>query len=188
VVIGASTGGPRVVQQILSGLPADYGAAVMVVQHIAQGFSAGMVEWMALSSAMPIALAESGAALQPGHVIVAPDRCDLMLGGDGRVKLNAQPLLIPRPTIDITMQSVAEVCGSAATGVLLTGMGRDGAQGMRSIRRAGGYTIAQDEATCTIFGMPKAAIDLNAAQAVLPPDKIVEALTAHMSKRRGSGR
>jgi two-component system chemotaxis response regulator CheB len=186
VVIGASTGGPRVVQQILNGLPANYGAAVLVVQHIAYGFSAGMVEWMALSSAMPIALAEAGASVQLGQVLVAPDRFDLMLTSDGRLKLSAQPLLIQRPAIDITMQSVAEVCGPTATGVLLTGMGRDGALGMRSIRRAGGYTIAQDEATCTIFGMPKAAIDLGAAQAVLPPDKIIEALKAHIGTKRGS--
>jgi two-component system chemotaxis response regulator CheB len=188
VVIGASTGGPRVVQQILAGLPADYGATVLVVQHIAQGFSAGMVEWMALNSAMPITLAESSAAIQPGQVLVAPDQFDLMLTDDRRVKLSAKPLLMQRPAIDITMQSVADVCGRDATGVLLTGMGRDGALGMRAIRRAGGYTIAQDEATCTIFGMPKAAIDLNAVQAVLPPDKIVEALTAHIGARRGGGR
>jgi two-component system chemotaxis response regulator CheB len=175
-----------VVQQILAGLPANYGAAVLVVQHIAQGFSAGMVEWMALSSTLPISLARADAAIQPGHVIVAPDRANLMITDDGRVKLSTQPLLLQRPAIDITMQSVAEICGPAATGVLLTGMGRDGAQGMRSIRRVGGYTIAQDEATCTIFGMPKAAIELNAVQAVLPPDKIIEALTAHIRVKRGS--
>ncbi|MEI7769831.1 MAG: chemotaxis-specific protein-glutamate methyltransferase CheB [Chloroflexales bacterium] len=183
VVIGASTGGPRVVRQILADLPADYAAAVLVVQHIAQGFSAGMVEWMALSSAIPISIAEAGASIQPGQVIVAPDRFDLVLTSDGRVELSAQPLLIPHPMIDITMQSAAAICGPAATGVLLTGMGRDGAQGMRAIRRAGGYTIAQDEATCTIFGMPKAAIELDAVHAVLPPDKIAAALTAHSRKR-----
>ncbi|MEI6775867.1 MAG: chemotaxis-specific protein-glutamate methyltransferase CheB [Chloroflexales bacterium] len=185
VVIGASTGGPRVVQQILAGLPAHYGAAVLVVQHIAQGFSAGMVEWMALHSALPIRIAEANTALQPGHVIVAPDRSDLLITDNGRVRLSTQPLLVPRPTIDITMQSVAEICGPAAIGVLLTGMGRDGAQGMRSIRRAGGYTIAQDEASCTIFGMPKAAIELNAVQAILPPDKIIEALIAHIAAKWG---
>jgi two-component system chemotaxis response regulator CheB len=185
VVIGASTGGPRVVQQILAGLPAGYGAAVLVVQHIAQGFSAGMVEWLAGSSALPIALAETGAAPLPGQVIVAPDRFDLLLGSDGRLKLSAQPLLLQRPAIDITMQSVAEMCGPLSTGVLLTGMGRDGALGMRSIRRAGGHTIAQDEASCTIFGMPRAAIELGAAREVLPPDRIVEALVSHIGARRG---
>ncbi|MBX0326760.1 chemotaxis-specific protein-glutamate methyltransferase CheB [Oscillochloris sp. ZM17-4] len=186
VVIGASTGGPGVVRQILAGLPRGYGAAVVVVQHIAQGFSAGMVEWMAGSSALPIMLADAGAAIRPGQVIVAPDRVDLLLDDKGRVKLSALPLLLQRPAIDITMQSVAEAYGPLATGVLLTGMGRDGALGMRSIRRAGGYTIAQDEASCTIFGMPKAAIDLGAAHVVLPPDKIIEALIARVdTPRRG---
>ncbi|NNJ09312.1 chemotaxis-specific protein-glutamate methyltransferase CheB [Chloroflexales bacterium ZM16-3] len=184
VVIGASTGGPRVVQQILTGLPQSYGAAVIVVQHIAQGFSAGMVEWMSLNSALPISLAEAGGKLQPGKVLVAPDRFDLLIDANGRVKLSAHPLLLQRPAIDITMQSVADAYGPLATGVLLTGMGRDGAIGMRSIRRAGGYTIAQDEASCTIFGMPKAAIDLGAAHEVLPPDRIIEALTARVSVKR----
>jgi two-component system, chemotaxis family, protein-glutamate methylesterase/glutaminase len=185
VVIGASTGGPRVLQQILSGLPPNYAAAVIVVQHIAQGFSAGLVEWMSLNSTLPISLAEAGSRLQVSHVIVAPDRCDLLLGDDGRMKLSGKPILLQRPSIDITMQSVAEACGPLATGVLLTGMGRDGALGMLSIRRAGGFTIAQDEASCTIFGMPKAAIDVGAVQAVLPPAKIVEALTNQIVARRG---
>lgn len=185
VVIGASTGGPRVIQQILAGLPADYGAAVLIIQHIAQGFSAGFVEWMATHSMLPISLAEAGNRLKPGHVVVAPDRFDMMLGVDGRVKLSTQPVLLQRPAIDITMQSVAEACGPLTVGVLLTGMGRDGALGMLSIRRAGGYTIAQDEASSTIFGMPKAAIELGAIQEVLPPSKITEALIAYMAARRG---
>lgn len=185
VVIGASTGGPRVIRQILAGLPTNYAAAVLVVQHIAQGFGEGMVEWLALSSAMPIALAEAGQSVRPGQVLVAPDRHDLLLNRDGRVQLSSHPVLLQRPAIDITMQSAAAACGPLAIGVLLTGMGRDGALGLLSIRRAGGYTIAQDEASCTIFGMPKAAIDLGAAQAVLAPDKIIAALTEHAAPRQG---
>ncbi len=186
VVIGASTGGPRVVQQILAGLPANYGAAVLVVQHIAQGFSAGMVEWMAIHSTLPIRIAVADTVVQLGQVIVAPDRSNLMITDGGRVKLSSHPSFLPHPTIDITMQSVAKIYGPTAIGVLLSGMGRDGAQGMRSIRLAGGYTIAQDEATCTIFGMPKAAIELNAVHAVLPPDKIIETLTAYVATKWGS--
>jgi two-component system chemotaxis response regulator CheB len=187
VVIGASTGGPRVVLQILAGLPAGFGAAVIVVQHIAQGFGAGLVEWMAPSSPMPIDMAEPGLALQAGRVMVAPDCFDLLIEADRRAKLSEHPLLLQRPAIDITMQSVAEVCGAATVGVLLTGMGRDGALGMRSIRRVGGYTIAQDEASCTIFGMPRAAIELGVIDAVLSPDKIVDVLLAHVGARRGGG-
>lgn len=180
VVIGASTGGPRVVRQILAGLPRDFGAAVLVVQHISQGFGVGLAEWLATSVALPVAMADEGATLAAGRVLVAPDRCDLLVDAGGRVHLSATPLLLQRPAIDITMQSVAELYGAAALGVLLTGMGRDGAIGMQAIRRAGGYTIAQDEASCTIFGMPRAAIELGAVHSVLPPDKIVEALRARI--------
>lgn len=185
VVIGASTGGPRVVQQILAGLPANYGAAVLVVQHIAQGFSAGMVEWMRTRSAMPIRLAQAGEVLQIGNVLVAPDRLDMTFEPDGRIKLSDHPLLLQRPSIDVTMQAVAEFYASQSIGVLLTGMGRDGAMGMRAIRRAGGYTIAQDEASCTIFGMPKAAIDLGVVEAILPPEKIIEALINRVATKWG---
>lgn len=176
VVIGASTGGPRAVRQVLAGLPREFTAAVLVVQHIAQGFSAGMAEWLAASASLPVSLAAEGSALRPGHVIVAPDRFDLLVQPGGVVHLSGLPLLLQRPAIDIAMQSVAAFCGEQAVGVLLTGMGRDGAIGMRAIRRAGGHTIVQDEASCTIYGMPRAAVELGAAAAVLPPAGIAAAL------------
>jgi two-component system chemotaxis response regulator CheB len=176
VVIGASTGGPRVARQILAALPSDFPAAVLLVQHIAQGFSAGLVEWLAPGLALPVRLATEGDCLCPGEVLVAPDRLDLLVQPGGRVHLSGLPILLQRPAIDIAMQSVAAVFGSAASGVLLTGMGRDGAIGLQAIRRAGGYTIAQDEASCTIFGMPRAAIELGAARAVLPPAAIAATL------------
>jgi len=178
VVIGASTGGPRVVRQILAGLPAGFPAAVLVVQHIAQGFSAGMAEWLGQSSGLPVRLASEGMTLQAGEVLVAPDRQDTLLQRDGSIHLSASPLLLQRPSVDITMQSVAEICGPRAAGVLLTGMGRDGAIGMLAIQRRGGRTIAQDEASCTIYGMPRAAVELKAADTVLPPDQIPAALNA----------
>jgi two-component system chemotaxis response regulator CheB len=172
VVIGASTGGPRVVNQVLAGLPADFPGAVLVVQHIAAGFSAGMAEWLAHASKLPVVLASEGQPIRPGQVIVAPDQRDLLITSDCNVHLSENPLLIQRPSIDISMQAAAEVFGARALGVLLTGMGRDGAYGMLTIKRAGGSTIAQDEATCTIFGMPRAAIQLGAAQEVLPATHI----------------
>jgi two-component system chemotaxis response regulator CheB len=176
VVIGASTGGPRIVRQILAGLPADFGAAVVVVQHIAEGFSKGMVEWLAESIPLSVQLASENDQLMPGKVLVAPDRYDLLVKIGGRIHLSSQPLLLQRPAIDIAMQSAAEAFGPRTIGVLLTGMGRDGALGMQTIRRVGGYTIAQDKASCTIYGMPRAAIEQGAASAVLPPDQIIEAL------------
>ncbi len=184
VVIGASTGGPRVVRQLLAALPRTYAAAVLVVQHIAQGFSGGMADWLAESSALPVSLAREGDALCPGRVLLAPDRFDLLVQPSGLVHLSSLPLLLLRPAIDIVMQSVAAVFGAATTGVLLTGMGRDGAIGLQAIRRAGGLTIVQDEASCTIFGMPRAAIELGAAELVLPPAQIAVALAERVRASR----
>lgn len=181
VVIGASTGGPRAVRQLLAGLPADLPAAVLVVQHIAEGFSAGMAEWLSASLALPVRLAVEGDRLRPGVALVAPDRFDLLVRRDGQIHLSGLPLLLQRPAIDIAMQSVAAVYGASAVGVLLTGMGRDGAVGMRAIRRAGGYTIAQDEASSMIFGMPRAAIELGAAAVVLPLERIAAAVVARLA-------
>jgi two-component system chemotaxis response regulator CheB len=182
VVIGASTGGPKVVRQLLAGLPSTFAAAVIVVQHIAQGFSVGMAEWLAAASTIPLALATEGMPLRPGHAVLAPDRSDLLLNRDGTIHLSTSPLLLQRPSIDITMTTVAELYGASAVGVLLTGMGRDGAVGMRAIRRAGGLTIAQDETSCTIFGMPRAAIELGAAEMVLPPEEILVVLCERFAR------
>jgi len=176
IVIGASTGGPRVVHQILGGLPGNLAAAVVVVQHIAAGFSAGMVEWLAHDSKMPISLAQEGQTIRPGEVLIAPDLRDLLITHEGKIHLSETPLLIQRPAIDISMQAAAEVFGTRAIGVLLTGMGRDGAYGMLTIRRARGFTIAQDEASSAIFGMPRAAIQLDAVEEVLPPTLIAARL------------
>lgn len=176
VVIGASTGGPRVVCQILARLPGDFAATVIVVQHIAQGFSTGMAEWLSDQLTLPVHLATEGMRLQAGHVFLVPDQFDLLIQPNCTVHLSGLPLLMQRPAVDIAMQSVVAVFGAATTGVLLTGMGRDGAIGMRTIRRAGGFTIAQDEATSTIFGMPRAAIELGAADLVLPPERIANTL------------
>lgn len=172
VVIGASTGGPRIVNQLLASLPGNLPAAILVIQHIAAGFSTGMVDWLAHASTLPVALAREGQPIRPGEVLVAPDQHDLLITRELSIHLSESPLLIQRPSIDISMQAAAEVFGSRAIGVLLTGMGRDGAFGMLAIKRANGHTIAQDEATSTIFGMPRAAIQLGAAIEVLPASRI----------------
>jgi two-component system chemotaxis response regulator CheB len=172
IVIGASTGGPRVVHQILAGLPGDLPAAVLVVQHIAEGFSGGMVEWLATAGPLPVALASEWRPIQPREVLVAPDKRDMLITAAGRVHLSDSPLLIQRPSVDIAMQAAAEVYGRRTVGVLLTGMGRDGAYGLQAIRRRGGRTIAQDEASCAIFGMPRAAQILGVVDEALPPARI----------------
>jgi two-component system chemotaxis response regulator CheB len=182
IVIGASTGGPRIVNLVLAGLPSRAHAAVLVVQHIAAGFSAGMAEWLSHSSPLPVRLASEGQLIRPGEVLVAPDQRDLLITHDRKVHLSDNPLLIQRPSIDISMQAAAEVFGARSIGVLLTGMGRDGAYGMLTIKRAGGHTIAQDEATSTIFGMPRAAIQLGAAHEVLPAPLIAARLIERLSE------
>jgi two-component system chemotaxis response regulator CheB len=183
IVIGASTGGPRVVNELLSSLPGDLRAAVLVVQHIAQGFSAGMAEWLANASRLPVTLAVEGQAIRVGEVLIAPDTRDLQITSERTIHLSDSPLLIQRPSIDIAMQAAAEVFGARAIGVLLTGMGRDGAYGMLTIKRSNGYTIVQDEATSTIFGMPRAAIQLGAALEVLPAIRIAPRLVELIKQR-----
>ncbi|MBC8162626.1 MAG: chemotaxis-specific protein-glutamate methyltransferase CheB [Roseiflexaceae bacterium] len=172
LIIGASTGGPRVVNQILSSLPSGFPAAVVVVQHIAEGFSAGMAEWLGLGCRLPVVVATEHLVVKPGQVLIAPDRSDLLLEAGGIVHLSKSALLLQRPSIDVAMQAAAAVFGRRCTGVLLTGMGRDGAYGMLTVRRAGGHTIAQDQDSSAIFGMPKAAIELGAAAEVLPAAQI----------------
>jgi two-component system chemotaxis response regulator CheB len=172
VILGASTGGPRIIQRIITELPRELAAGVVVVQHIAEGFSSGLVDWLQGSSRLPITLAAEGHQLRAGEILIAPDQRDLLITPDGRVHLTQAPLLIQRPSIDVTMQAAAEVFGTRAIGVLLTGMGRDGAYGMLTIHRRLGHTIAQDEKSCAIYGMPRAAIQLGAAHEVLPPERI----------------
>jgi two-component system chemotaxis response regulator CheB len=176
IVIGASTGGPRIVNEVLAALPSGLPSAVLVVQHIAQGFSAGMAEWLANASRLPVRLAHEGQAIRAGEVLIAPDARDLLITPERTVHLSENPLLIQRPSIDISMQAAAEVFGARAIGVLLTGMGRDGGYGMLTIKRSNGYTIAQDETTSTIFGMPRAAIQLGAAREILPAGRIAPRL------------
>jgi two-component system chemotaxis response regulator CheB len=178
VVIGASAGGPRIVYQILTLLPPNLRAAVLVVQHIAEGFGTGMAEWLAGAQRLPVHLAQEGMPLAVDRVMVAPDSVDLIIEQNGCVRLSDTPLLQrrPRPSVDLAMQSAADTFGANAIGVLLTGMGNDGARGMQRIRRAGGFTVAQNEATSPIYGMPRAAVELGAVDVVLPPDEIVGAI------------
>jgi two-component system chemotaxis response regulator CheB len=170
LVIGASAGGPRVVYQILANLPLPFHAAVVVVQHIAEGFGAGMAEWLSGAGTLMVRLAHEGMPLEVGTALVVPDGMDLLIEKDGRIHLSNEPLVIqrPRPSVDITMQSAAQVFGRRTIGVLLTGMGRDGALGMQAIHEAGGYTIAQNEASAPIYGMPRVAVELGVVDDVLP--------------------
>ncbi len=175
VVIGASTGGPKALQRVLSRLPSAFPAPILVVQHIASGFIQGMCEWLAGEIRLPIGVARDGEVLEPGRVYVAPENRQLVPEHD-RLHVSDRPRTTPMPSVDVTMQEAARVFGARAVGVLLTGMGSDGAQGLLAIRKAGGQTMVQDQSTCTIYGMPRAAIELGAAQKVLPVEEIASAL------------
>ncbi len=176
VVIGASLGGPRALATLLRGLPADFPAPIAVVQHIADGFTEGLASWLGTESRLEVREAVDGAPLRPGRVLVAPTGRHLLVG-DGVARLSdAPPVDTFKPSVTPLFLSAARVSRARACGVLLTGMGRDGADGLRAIRDAGGPTIAQDEATSAVFGMPRAAIELGAVERVLPIDEIPRAL------------
>ncbi len=176
VAIGASLGGPRALATLLRGLPASFPVPIAVVQHIADGFTEGLASWLGTESRLVVLEAVDGAPLRPGRVLVAPTGRHLLVG-EGIVRLSdAPPVETFKPSVTPLFLSAARSYGARACGVLLTGMGRDGAEGLRAIKRAGGPTIAQDEATSAVFGMPRAAIELGAVDRVLPIEEIPRAL------------
>lgn len=184
VAIGASTGGPIVVQTILSALPKDFPAPLLIVQHMASGFITGFVDWLSRSSDFPVHLAAEGESLLPGHAYVAPDGLHLLAGPGGRIRLSQdEPENGLRPAVSRLFRTVAEEYGPQAIGVLLTGMGKDGARELKQMRDQGAVTIAQDKESSVVFGMPGEAVQLEAATWVLPPERIAPALTGIMSKR-----
>ena len=186
VAIGASTGGPKVLDDLLSSLPSGYGPAVVVIQHMADGFLPAMVESLRRRCALTVKVATTGDRLESGHILFAPPSSHLTVFTNGRVQIeDSEPVRGFRPSIDVTFASVARTWGSRASGVLLTGMGNDGAAGLLAIRQAGGTTLAQDEASCVVFGMPRAAIELGAAQHVLAPQELRRHLLALHRLRRG---
>jgi two-component system chemotaxis response regulator CheB len=173
VVIGASTGGPPALAALLGALPADLPAPVVVIQHMAEGFVEGLAGWLDGVVAMPVSVALSGDRLRPGHVVVAPSDGNLVVENALRLRIEpSRPAQLHVPEVDRTFRSVAEVCRDRAVGVLLTGMGRDGAAGLLALRRAGAFTIAQDEESSAVWGMPAAAVALDAAAVELPLSEI----------------
>ena len=173
VAIGASTGGPPALQVVLSKLPADSPLPIMVVQHISPGFVSGLARWLNQTISLEVQVAEANEPLRPGTVYLAPDGQHLLVKRRGLVWLKDDPLVDGhRPSVTALFESVAQGYGSSVVGVLLTGMGSDGARGLKALRDAGGYTIAQDEDSCVVFGMPKQAIALGAAVEVLPLEQI----------------
>lgn len=179
IAIGASTGGPQVLAGLLGKLPGDLAAPLLIVQHIAAGFTQGLVEWLSRATRLQVKVAEPDEKVRSGTAYFAPVDCQMGIAADGRIRLAKEPAVDGFcPSASYLFQSVAQSYGGAAIGVLLTGMGRDGAGGLLRLHEAGGVTMAQDEDTSVVFGMPAEAIRLGAARHVLPPDRIAEMIRA----------
>lgn len=179
VVIGASTGGPIIIQNILSTLPGGLRVPVLIVQHIAPGFIQGFAEWLNQSSGLPVHVAADGELALPGHVYIAPEEMHMGIGRNRRITFSdAPPEHGLRPSVSYLFRSVATAMGSKVIGILLTGMGKDGAKELKLMRDQGAITIAQDQQSSIIHGMPGEAIRLNAASHVLAPKEIASVLTS----------
>jgi two-component system chemotaxis response regulator CheB len=179
VAIGASTGGPQALVNVLGALPGDFGPAIVVVQHMADGFVESLASWLDGLCALPVSVARAGGVLQPGTVSVAPSARNTIVNEHLRVSVEfPPPTQFHVPGVDATFESVAANIGPRAIGVLLTGMGRDGAAGLKLMRDAGAITIGQDEESSTVWGMPAAAAACGAVQRQLPLSEIANALIA----------
>ena len=179
VAIGASTGGPAALNTLFKGLPGNFPLPILVVQHMTAGFTAGLVAWLRVESRLPIKLAEHGERVSPGTIYFAPDSRHLEVASLGVLGLSqAPPVSHLRPSATVLFRSVAHCYGPAAIGVLLTGMGDDGAIGLQALHDGGSATIAQDELTSVVYGMPKAAVDLGAAGQILAIGDIAPAILA----------
>jgi two-component system chemotaxis response regulator CheB len=178
IAIGASTGGPQALLTVLKDLPADLTQAVLVVQHMAEGFIPGLASWLDQLVPLPVVVGGSGKRLLPGTVTIAPSGKNLLVLDDRLrvVCVEPDPGQFHVPGIDQCFTSVADALGPDAVGVLLTGMGRDGAQGLLSMRGRGAATLGQDEETSTVYGMPQAAFALQAVERQLPVHDIASAV------------
>ena len=175
IVIGASTGGPQALKVILSRLPENFPLPIICVQHLTDGFLKGLIDWLSSHSPLKICIAQDHEVPRKGTVYFPQEGKHLQLTAKGQFSHSLDPLVSGhRPSVDVTFCSVSKVFGHSAVGILLTGMGQDGAAGMKVIAQTGGKTIAQDEQSCVVFGMPKHAIDQGSIAHILPLHKIAE--------------
>jgi two-component system response regulator WspF len=181
VAIGASTGGPAALAHILSGVPARFPAALVIIQHVDAQFAASLADWLQAQTSLTVRLAHEGCRLEVGTVWLADTNDHMVLTPQHTLSYVAEPRDYPyRPSVDVFFKSLvkdgAEHWPAKAAGVLLTGMGRDGAKGLAVLRRAGWYTIAQDQASSVVYGMPKAAAEVGAAKQILSLEAMASAL------------
>ena len=184
VAIGASTGGPPALNEILSKLPEDFPYPVLIVQHIATGFLPGMVKWLSESVALNVKIPNNREPVLKGHVYFAPDGCHMGINSSNQIVLTeGAPDTGVIPSVSRLFSSVAKNCKEKAVGILLTGMGQDGASGLKEMNQAGALTIAHDKNSCVVFGMPAAAIKINAASQILSTEQIADFLTKSLKSK-----
>jgi two-component system chemotaxis response regulator CheB len=178
VAFGASTGGPMTLQKILSILPGDLKVPVLIVQHIAKGFIHGFREWLSITSGIKLKIAEQAENLLPGVGYIAPDNYQMGVASGGKINLSNQPPECGlKPSVNYLFRSVSQIYGQNALGVLLTGMGRDGADGLKVMKDSGALTFVQNEESSIVFGMPGEALKIGAADYALSPEKIAEIIS-----------
>jgi two-component system chemotaxis response regulator CheB len=191
IFVGASTGGTEAVRRLVQGMPAD-APALLVTQHMPPGFTRAFAARLDGVARVRVAEAVDGERLLPGHVYIAPGGRHLRVARSGTHYLaeldNGPPVNRHRPSVEVLFRSAASVAGRNAVGIMLTGMGKDGAQAMREMKDAGAYNVAQDEATCVVFGMPREAIAAGAVDAVLPIDGIAADVLGHLTQQARSSR
>ena len=184
LAIGSSTGGPKVLAELLPQLPVDLGVPVVVIQHVDPAFAPGMALWLAKLCALPVEMAPAGVEPQSGRVYLAKTEEHLVLGPTGRFEYTPEPRSCHyRPSVNAFFFSLARHSRAPGTAVVLTGMGRDGAEGLLELRRRGWVTVAQDQASSTVYGMPRAAVELGAAQHVLDPPRLARFLGETLPRR-----
>lgn len=181
VMIGASTGGPKALPEVMNRLPSNLPAGVCIVQHMPEGFTKSFAERLNWNAQIEVKEAEEGDEIMPGLALLAPGNKHMEII-ENKVHLNADPKIhFVRPAVDVMMKSGATFYGPRCVGVVLTGMGYDGAEGMRAIKTAGGKTIVQDETTSVVYGMPKACVELNVVDKVAPLDSVARHIVMALS-------
>ena len=178
VAIVTSTGGPKALLEILNRFPKDFPCGIVIVQHITSGFVEGLVDWLDSECQLNVMIGKDSEEIRPGVAYIAPDSLQMRVEEDGSINLSDERAYEGhRPSGDVLLESVARVYREGAVAVILTGMGRDGAMGMKAIKQLHGQTIAQNEKSCIVFGMPKVAIEMNVIDKVLPLERIAEEIT-----------
>jgi two-component system chemotaxis response regulator CheB len=184
--IASSTGGPGTLAKVLGPLPADFPIPILIVQHITKGFATGLAEWLNTSTPLQVSLAGHGAKPDPGTVMLAPDDYHLQVSARGIVELSREePYRGLRPSANFLFRSMARAYGPRAVGVILTGMGDDGSDGLEELHRAGGLTVAQDEESCVVYGMPHEAVERNLVDRQLSPEQIAVTLAQLANQKKG---